>query len=106
MSAWSALRPRSASSRSAVGGTTTSAWSENETTPTRKPFGRSLTNELAASRAAVIRSGATSVAVIEPELSIARITVASSRATATATCGLAMPTTSAVRASSVNAAGM
>ena len=39
-----------------------------------------------------MRSGATSVAVIEPELSIARITVASSRGTATATCGRAMPT--------------
>ena len=51
------------------------------------------TKELAASRAAVIRSGATSVAVIEPELSIARNTVASSRGTATATCGRAMPTT-------------
>ena len=46
------------------------------------------------------------MAIIEPELSIVRITVASSRATATATCGLAMPITSAVRASSANAAGM
>ena len=85
LSARSELRPRSASSRSSVGGTTTSASFEKETTPTRKPSGRPSTNELAASRAAVIRSGSTSVASIEPELSIARITVASSRGTAIAT---------------------
>ena len=52
-----------------------------------------------------MRSGAMSVAVIDPELSIARITVASSRGTATAISGRASPTTSALSARSVSTGG-
>jgi hypothetical protein len=50
--------------------------------------------------------GATSVAVMDAELSIVRTTVASSRGTATTACGLAIPTTSAASAARASAAGM
>src|SRR5262249_6681389 len=87
------------------GGRLTSALSENETTPTLKPSGSPSANDEAASRAAVIRFGWTSVAVIEPDRSIVSITVASCRGTASATCGRATPTISAASASSVSAGG-
>ena len=55
----------------------------NATIPTRMPSGSWSMNDWAASRAASSRVGATSVAFIEPETSIASRTVASSRGTAT-----------------------
>ena len=100
LSARSVSSAASAASRSSVGGTTTSASFENDTTPTWKPSGSPSTKREAAARAAAIRSGWTSVAVIEPELSIARMTVPSSLGTATATSGRAIPISRAVSASS------
>ncbi len=80
------------SSRSRVGCCTTTACAANATMPMRTSDGCSCTNAFAASRAAAIRLGATSVARIDSDVSIARtivrcsdgsVTVARGRATAT-----------------------
>ena len=63
------------SSRLCVGDCTTDAVAANDTTPMRVVFGCSATNARAASCAATMRLGLTSVARMLPETSIARITV-------------------------------
>ena len=92
--------------RSSVGSSSTCTELENDTSPTRKRSGSWSRNDEAADFAASRRVGATSVAVIEAELSIVRTTVASSRGTATTAWGLAIATISAARAASANTAGM
>ncbi len=61
------------------------------TTPTAKPDGRFLTKLCAALREAVMRSGSTSWASIEPERSSASTTVPCLRSAVTETCGRASP---------------
>ena len=99
---------RSASSmrpRSVVGSTTCSAREPNLISPSRKSSGTCLVSVRAASRAAVSRSGRTSLASIEPEVSVTMITVASSRLAATVRSGRASATSSAANASSASSAG-
>ena len=86
-------------SRSAVGGTSSCATLLKVTSPSRNFSGSRLVKPFAALRAASRRFGATSVACIEPEESRVSITVASSLATSTSTCGRAIATVSAVSAS-------
>ena len=71
---------------------------ENATSPTFTPAGRWSTNSLAACWAAASRDGDTSVAIIEPDTSIVRMIVASSRGTWTAIDGRARASTSAAMA--------
>jgi hypothetical protein len=92
-------------SRSSVGSSRTCTVLENDTRPTRKRSGSLSRNVEAADLAASRRVGATSVAVIEAELSIVSSTVASSRGTATTACGLAIATTSAASADTASSAG-
>src|SRR3954469_9388188 len=66
----------------------------------RKLIGASDTNSFAAVTAAANRVGATSVASIEPDTSIASITIASLRGTSTLCAGRARPTTSEEMATS------
>ena len=87
--AWSAAR-------SVVGSTTIRGAVENATSPTLKLAGSWSMNAEAAFWAAASRLGSTSTAVIEPETSIVRMIVASSRGTATAIDGRASATTRAV----------
>jgi hypothetical protein len=65
-----------AASRSVVGDSTTVALVEKETTPTEYDFGATSRNALAAAIAAASLEGLTSVAAIEREVSIARMTFA------------------------------
>ena len=93
-----AVRPSIAAlswARSVVGLTSVTGSEANETTPTRTPAGSWSMNERAEARAASSRVGETSVERIEPETSIARITVASWRGTATTIVGRASPMRSA-----------
>ena len=75
------------------------------TTPTAKPDGRFLTKLCAAVREAVMRSGSTSWASIEPERSSASTTVPCLRSAVTETCGRASPTASAASAANSSAGG-
>ena len=79
--------------RSSVGWTRVCGREANDTTPTRMPSGSWATKERAAALAASRRVGSTSVAFIEPDTSMASITVASSRGTATTIDGRARPRT-------------
>ena len=91
---------RSASSiraRSVVGSTTCSAREPNLISPSRKSSGTWRVSVRAASRAAVRRSGRTSLASIEPDVSVTMITVASSRLAATVRSGRAIATSSAAK---------
>ena len=89
--AWSATR-------SVVGGTTTRALVENATRPILKAAGTWSAKSEAAFWAAPRRVGSTSVAFIEPDTSIVRMIVASSRGTATTIDGRARAKTSAAMA--------
>ena len=91
--------------RSKLGALRALAVSENETTPTRKPSGRFLTKRPAASREAVMRSGGTSWASIEPERSSASTIVPCLRSAETDTLGRASPTASAASAASSRTGG-
>ena len=84
--------------RSLVGARTIRASVEKATRPTRKPAGSWSTKVVAAALAASRRLGLTSVACIEPETSMARTTVASSRGTATVMDGRARAMPSAAMA--------
>ena len=95
----------SAASRSVVGGSTGSAEVENETMPTAYESGTSSRKARAALFAASKRFGSTSVACIERDVSIVRITVASSRVTSRTTCGRATPTKRSASATSTIAIG-
>ena len=91
--------------RSVVGATTCSAREPNLISPSRKSSGTWRVSVRAASRAAVRRSGRTSLASIEPDVSVTMITVASSRLAATVRSGRAIATSSAASASSASSAG-
>ena len=64
---------------------------ENDTSPSWTPFGRASRKLFAADFAAVNRSGATSRATIDPDTSIARMTVACCRGVRTVCAGCANP---------------
>jgi hypothetical protein len=101
-------RPRSASRmrvRSVVGSSTCSAVEPNLTRPTRKSSGTLATNVSAAALAAVSRSGWTSLASIEPEVSVTSTMLASRRCAATVRSGRAIAISSAASASSASSAG-
>jgi hypothetical protein len=104
-SACSESSPSRTGCRSAVGGTSSCATFENETSPSLNFSGRRLVNPLAALRAASSRFGVTSVACMEPEESVVSMTVASSRATSTSMCGRAIAITSAASASRKSTGG-
>ena len=74
-------------------------------TPTFTRSGTSSTNRRAARFAATSRLGWMSVAVIEPDTSVASITAARSTGTATVRCGFAAATTSSASASAAAAIG-
>ena len=80
------------SSRLCVGDCTTDAVAANDTTPMRVDFGCSATNARAASCAAAMRLGLTSVARMLPETSIARITVSCCDGSVTMAAGRAIAT--------------
>ena len=75
-SASSSLIALSTTVRSRVSGDASRAREENSTSPTRVFGGSAWTNFSAACRAATIRDGFRSVAVIEPEVSTTSITSA------------------------------
>ena len=97
-----AVTPRSAdatASWSRVGlASTVGSWLK-AIAPMRTSFGTASTNFSAALRAATRRLGATSLASIEPERSVATTTVACSTATARVVSGRATATISAASAS-------
>ena len=86
------------SSRLCVGDCTTDAVAANDTTPMRVVFGWSATNARAASCAATMRLGLTSVARMLPETSIARITVSCCDGSVTTAAGRAIATSISARA--------
>ena len=77
--------------RSVVGATSVTGRVAKATRPTRTLAGKPSTKSWAAERAASSRVGATSSAFIEPEMSMARMTVASSRGVGTIIVGRARP---------------
>ena len=81
--------------RSVVGVTSVTGSEAKATTPTRTFSGSWSTNDSADAFAASSRVGETSVARIEPETSIVRMTVASSRGTWRTIVGRASPMRSA-----------
>ena len=81
--------------RSVVGETRVFGSEAKDTTPIRMPAGIWSMNEMAAALAASRRVGETSVARMEPEMSIASRTVASSRGVAMTMVGRARPMSSA-----------
>ena len=72
-----------------VGGAWICAKSANVTMPSRNVSGSSSVSRRAALTAAVSRSGSTSSAFIEPEMSVTMITVAARCGAATVRCGRA-----------------
>ena len=94
-----------AASRSVVGRSTTVARVENETMPIEYPSGATSRKVRAAATAAASREGFTSVAVIEREVSSARMTVACSPGTESVARGRATPTINAASATSARANG-
>ena len=91
--------------RSVVGSSTCSAVLPNLTSPSRKSSGTWRESVRAASRAATSRSGRTSLASIEPDVSVTITIVASLRCAATVRSGRASATSSAPTASSASSAG-
>ena len=90
---------------SVVGSARTAVVPEKVTTPTLKVSGSPSTNVAAAARAASSRFGATSVASIERETSIATMTVARSWGTRMSISGRAVATARVTRARTKAAAG-
>ena len=88
-----------------VGATRCSAKSENVIRPSRNVGGTFSVSVLAAATAALSRSGWTSVAFIEPEMSVTITTLAARCGAATVRCGRASATISAVSASSSSSGG-
>jgi hypothetical protein len=86
------------SSRLCVGDCTTDAVAANETTPIRVDLGCSATKARAASCAAAMRLGFTSVARMLPETSIDRITVSCCDGSVTTAAGRAMARIISVKA--------
>ena len=93
------------SSRLCVGDWTTDAVAANETTPIRVVFGCSATNARAASCAAAMRLGLTSVARMLPDTSIAMMTVSCCDGSVTTAAGRAIARIIKVRATRNNAGG-
>ncbi len=91
--------------RSRVGDWTAMPPSLKATTPTMTPDGCRSTKAFAASRAAAMRVGSTSVAAMLPETSKARTTMPSFRGTLTLACGLARAKVARVNPTSIRAAG-
>ena len=96
---WKRSIAAASSSRSSVGGCTTDAVPANVTMPALMSRGSSCTKALAAVCAAAIRVGSTSVARIDSETSIARISVRASDGSVTSADGRAAATSAAVIAS-------
>ena len=88
-----------------VGLTSTVAIPANETMPRLTPGVRSSTNWVAASCAAASRLGATSVASMDSETSMASITVARFRGSLVSAVGPASATVSSTRPTRINAIG-
>jgi hypothetical protein len=104
----STCRPSSARStweRSVVGSDTCSTRVLKLITPSRNSSGSELTSVRAASRAALKRSGATSVACMEPDVSCTSMTVPWRCSTATVRSGRASASPSAASASTASSAG-
>ena len=93
------------SSRLCVGDCTTEAVAANETTPMRVLLGCSATNARAASCAATMRLGLTSVARMLPETSIERITVSCCDGSVTTAAGRAIATSIRVNAARNSSGG-
>ena len=93
------------SSRLSVGACTTAAVPANDTTPTRTVRGRSVTKVLAASCAATMRLGCTSVARMLPDTSIARMMVSCCDGSVITAVGRDAANSSAASASSSSAGG-
>ena len=91
--------------RSTVGLCTASALSSNTTPPTRTRSGTLSRNASPAARAATSRDGATSVACIEPEWSMASTIAARSAGTATLICGRASAAIRPAMASAASSSG-
>ena len=89
-----------------VGATSDSAALLNVTSPRLNSSGSFLVSARAAPCAAARRVGATSVASIEPEVSVTMITAPWRCGAATVRSGRPSAISNAVRASSANAAGM
>ena len=100
--AWIVSRPSRTATRSMVGVCSTEAVEENATRPTRIFSGTASRNWLAAPRAALMRSGSTSRAAIEPEVSVTSMIEARSRGTENVASGRASAkaSTSSERSSS------
>ena len=93
------------SSRLLVGACTTAAVPAKATTPTRTSRGRSVTKALAASCAATIRLGSTSVARMLPDTSIARMMVRCDSGSVITAIGRAIATSKVPMASSSSTGG-
>jgi hypothetical protein len=91
---------------SAVGFCTIDAEPANATTPMRTSDGCSWTNAFAASRAAAMRDGSTSVARIDSDTSIARMMFRCSEGSVMTALGRAIATISAPRASKKTRGGI
>ena len=89
-----------------VGGAWICAKSANVTMPSRNVSGSSSVSRRAALTAAVSRSGSTSLAFIEPEMSVTITTVAARCGAATVRCGRASAITSVASASRISSGGM
>src|SRR4051794_4160770 len=90
---------------SVVGSASSCAAEPKLMSPSRNPSGTLFATVRAAAWAAASRVGRTSVAVIEPDVSVTSTTVASRRSAATVRCGRASAISSAARASSASSAG-
>ncbi len=93
------------SSRLSVGACTTAAVPANWTTPMRTLRGSSVTKVLAASLAAVMRSGSTSVARMLPDTSMASMMVSCCDGRLITAIGRPAATSSAATASNISAGG-
>ena len=102
---WKRSIAASRSSRLCVGDCTTDAVAANETTPMRVVFGCLSMKARAASCAATMRLGLTSVARMLPETSIARITVSCCDGSVTTAAGRATASSSSVSASRNSSGG-
>jgi hypothetical protein len=91
---------------SVVGSTSCDGVVPKLTRPSRKSRGSLFASARAASLAAVMRSGATSFAFIEPDMSVTITTVAARCSAATVRSGRPSATSSDASASSASAAGM
>ena len=102
---WKRSIDATTSSRLSVGACTTAAVPANDTTPMRTLRGKPATKVLAASCAATMRLGLTSVARMLPDTSIARMMVCSREGSFSLAIGRALATSSTATAASSSAGG-